>query len=341
MLTANNIAVTLVNKAAFAKIDFQYPFALSALHMLCNAVGAWVALRIFFASAPPGGQTAAASGDAAAATDRHRHQQQREIRQQPSDVSDYSTRGTKGHPPSPVDSGSGSSSAVTDSGAGGTTSLRRHRRQHLDSTGRKVIFAFSFVFSLNIAIGNVSLRHVSVNFNQVMRSLVPAVTIAMGWMIGKSTSVRKQLAVLPVIVGVAMACFGDLSFSALGLVYTVGCVVLAALKVVASGELMTGRGLRLHPIDLLGHVAPYAFLQCLALAWWTGEVDAIAGRWSSELSPFVDPRPLAVVLLSGTWRFLQDLSGKDFVATVLHRDRSSRTQNFPTLPSPFFPQQAF
>ena len=257
--TLNNIGVTLLNKAAFAKVDFRYPYFLSAVHMAVNALGS----QFVFWSLE------------------RRHNEV-------SDVNDKALPSTGGE------------SWITKI-------LGNLQRQSLDANGRRLILAFSFIFSLNIAIGNVSLKYVSVNFNQVMRSLVPAITIAMGMALGKPVSMRRQLAVLPVIVGVAMACFGDMSYSALGFFYTVACIVLAALKVVASGEMLTG-SLKLHPVDLLGHMAPLALVQCICFSFVTGEIAGIAARWENELSPFVNMYPMTVVFGSGLASFTLNIS---------------------------------
>ena len=173
-------------------------------------------------------------------------------------------------------------------------------RKDLDATGKRYILAFSTIFALNIAIGNASLQHVSVNFNQVMRSLVPAFTIIFGLFAGQSISTHRILSVLPVVVGVAMACFGDMTYSAVGFVYTCGCVLLASIKVVAAGHMLTGT-LKLHPVDLLGHLAPLAMMQCMAFSLATGEIKDMM---SSGLG--LDQKgvyPLVVVVLSGVFSF--------------------------------------
>jgi drug/metabolite transporter (DMT)-like permease len=236
--TANNVGVTLLNKAAFATVDFRYPYFLSFVHMVCNALGSQLIFQ----------------------------------------------------------------SLAKDKEMGRTGIFQRLlgniSRKDLDKSGRRYILAFSVIFSLNIAIGNVSLRYVSVNFNQVMRSLVPAITIVMGLFLGKPISLKRIIAVVPIVIGVAMACFGDMTYTALGFFYTCLCVLLAALKVVASGEMLTG-SLKLHPVDLLGHMAPLAMIQCIILSFLTGEVNAIVAR--KDL--YTDYYPFTVVIMSGILSF--------------------------------------
>lgn len=282
---ANNIGVTLLNKAAFAKVDFNYPYFLSFVHMVCNSFGSqmvfWSIRRdnLRVKAAQAAAAAAAAAGDNAATSD------------------------------SSNNKSNSSSNNNTDVQVGVFQRLLGNiTRKELDGNGKKMILAFSVIFSLNIAIGNVSLRHVSVNFNQVMRSLVPALTIAMGMALGKPVSMMRRKAVIPVIVGVAMACFGDMTYTWLGFFYTICCITLAALKVVAAGEMLTGSN-KLHPVDLLGHMAPLALVQCLVLSFLTGEVTSIMARYRTslesryEISAFEYYYPAMVVLMSGLFSF--------------------------------------
>jgi len=133
--TANNIGVTLLNKAVFAKVDFHYPYFLSFVHMVCNSFGS----QLVFLSI-----------------------RRDNLRLKATQSEDDGTSNPK-------------QVGIFQRLLGNIT------RKELDANGKRNILAFSVIFSLNIAIGNVSLRHVSVNFNQVMRSLVPALTILWVW----------------------------------------------------------------------------------------------------------------------------------------------------------------
>lgn len=246
--TVNNMAVTLLNKYAFANVDFKYPFFLSFIHMMCNSIGSFIVFSLM--------------------------------------TSSHKTKSIK---PSTV-------RGAMQSALGQITHKKLNLREHF------LVLLFSFIFSLNIAVGNLSLRHVSVNFNQVMRSLIPAISIVMSMALGKPVSRKRQIAVLPVIVGVAMATFGDMSFSKLGFGITVLCILLGAFKVVASGEMLTGN-LRLHPVDLLGRMAPLAMVQCLVMSFFMSETAEIQGRWNTELNPSVNRMPFIVVVGSGVFAF--------------------------------------
>jgi hypothetical protein len=124
---------------------------------------------------------------------------------------------------------------------------------------------------------------------------------------GKSFSSNRKYAVLPIVFGVSLAFYGDMSFTFIGAFYTLLCVVLAALKAVAGGELLTGE-LKLHEIDLLSKMCPLALIQIGIVSICTGEVAEIMYRWE-ELAAGPAPQ---VVLLSGLLSFSLNVSS--FVA---------------------------
>lgn len=79
--------------------------------------------------------------------------------------------------------------------------------------------------------------------------------------------------------------------------------LLAAIKVVASGEILLNKNIKLHPVDLLNRMAPLAFLQCAVLAVCTGELQSICLRWNRDFNPFVTALPTIIVAVSGVLAF--------------------------------------
>lgn len=154
------------------------------------------------------------------------------------------------------------------------------------------------------------------------RALVPVVVMGISMLYYRKTfSSQRKWAVIPIVIGVAMAFYGDLSYTAIGAFYTLFCVFLAALKAVvgnysiiqdksivdkknvSGGELLTG-DLKLHEIDLLSKMCPLALLQIGLVSILTGEVSEIIGRWD-QLVQGAAPQ---VVLLSGVLSFSLNVS---------------------------------
>lgn len=119
----------------------------------------------------------------------------------------------------------------------------------------------------------------------------------------KVYSLDRRIAVIPIVLGVALAFYGDLSYTAIGAFYTVLCVVLAALKAIMGSELLTG-DLKLHEIDLLSKMCPLALVEIGLMSYFTGELHDIASRWT-EIVTSAAPQ---VILLSGLLSFSLNVS---------------------------------
>ena len=133
------------------------------------------------------------------------------------------------------------------------------------------------------------------------RALVPVIVMAISmFYYGKQFSIQRKLSVLPIVFGVALAFYGDMSFTALGAFYTILCVVLAALKAVAGGELLTG-DLKLHEIDLLSKMCPLALLQIGLVSILTGENRLLLSFFASFLSLLLPV--LNIIVILPCWRF--------------------------------------
>lgn len=94
---------------------------------------------------------------------------------------------------------------------------------------------------------------------------------------------NTYLSLLPVIVGVIFATYGDYYFTTWGLVLTLFGTLLAALKTLVTNRIQVGR-LKLDPLDLLIRMSPLAFVQCVFCAWYSGELEKVRAYGATEMT---------------------------------------------------------
>ncbi|KAI4288555.1 MAG: hypothetical protein L6R35_002176 [Caloplaca aegaea] len=117
---------------------------------------------------------------------------------------------------------------------------------------------------------------VTVPFHQTVRALTPVFTVAIYRITFTSVySMATYLSLIPIIIGVMLASYGDLSATALGFFMTLLGTLLAAVKTVTTNRLQTA-GLHFGALELLHRMSPIACLQSLIVAYLTGEFDQFA-----------------------------------------------------------------
>ena len=118
-----------------------------------------------------------------------------------------------------------------------------------------------------------------------MRSTCPVVTVLIyRFVFGRSYKTQTYLTMIPLILGVGLATFGDYSFTPGGFVITLLGVFLASTKTVVTNRLMTG-SLALSPLELLTRMSPLAALQCFIYAIANGELrEALSASRSGTMS---------------------------------------------------------
>ena len=145
-----------------------------------------------------------------------------------------------------------------------------------------VLFTFSILYTANIAISNVSLEMVTIPFHQVIRATSPVFIILIYRVIYRSTYTRlTYLSLVPVIVGVGLATYGDYDYTWLGFAMTLHGAVLAAVKTVVTNRIQTA-GIHFGALELLYRMSPLALVQSMAMAYLHGEIGGLNSHLHSE-----------------------------------------------------------
>ncbi|KAJ2350520.1 hypothetical protein GGF43_004289 [Coemansia sp. RSA 2618] len=149
---------------------------------------------------------------------------------------------------------------------------------YLDRQQKRLLWIFSALYTVNIAVSNVSLHRVSVPLHQVVRGTVPVFTVLISliWRTApQGYSWRVYASLVPVVIGVGLATYGDYySFTVVGFLLTLLGTVLAATKTVVTNTILVGGyRLKLPALDLLYQLSPLAFVQTLLWAAVSGELS--------------------------------------------------------------------
>lgn len=121
----------------------------------------------------------------------------------------------------------------------------------------KRIFPMSFVFCINIVLGNVSLRYIPVSFMQTIKSFTPATTVILQWLIWrKYFEWRIWASLVPIVGGILLTSMTELSFNMFGFLAALfGCLATSTKTILAESLL---HGYKFDSINTVYYMAPFA-----------------------------------------------------------------------------------
>lgn len=130
------------------------------------------------------------------------------------------------------------------------------------------ILPIAVVFCFNIVLGNISLRFVPVSFMQTVKSLTPAATALLQFLVFRSRlSSRALISLIPVTFGVTLATLTEASFHLGGFIAALTACFLTGLKFVLSSAMLSGK-YKLDSVNLLYYMCPAAVIILAPLAYF-------------------------------------------------------------------------
>jgi drug/metabolite transporter (DMT)-like permease len=174
--------------------------------------------------------------------------------------------------------------------------------------------AFSSLYTVNIAISNLSLSLVSLPLHQTIRAIGPAITIFLSYLVIRQLSAHNRqtyYSLIPIILGVVLATCDSYNFSrssSLGILLTFFGAFLAAFKTVVTNRFQATGSVQLSAPQLLRHLSPWAALQSTAIAYWNGEVGVVRDHFSFPDSHITRSRFALYLLCNCIGAFLLNMA---------------------------------
>lgn len=167
----------------------------------------------------------------------------------------------------------------------------------------KRIFPMSFVFCINIVLGNVSLRYIPVSFMQTIKSFTPATTVILQWLVWqKHFDGRIWASLVPIVGGILLTSVTELSFNMFGFCAALfGCLATSTKTILAESLL---HGYKFDSINTVYYMAPFATL-ILAGPALLLEGSGVVLWFQSQTSLL---SPLIIIFSSGVLAFCLNFS---------------------------------
>jgi len=168
------------------------------------------------------------------------------------------------------------------------------------------MFLFSSLFTLNIVMGNLSLKLASVELVQITRSVIPGITMALSVLLwAKRYSLAQYSSVAIVIIGVALAMYGELELMTITIpsviIILLGCV-LSSSKSITAGRFLQNRNIP--PLVLAKNMSKLAVPQMLVLSFLLGELTTVWENWDETWTA----NTIAALIINGMLAFFLNFS---------------------------------
>ncbi|GAB4861355.1 GDP-mannose transporter gonst5 [Ancistrocladus abbreviatus] len=165
------------------------------------------------------------------------------------------------------------------------------------------IFPMSFVFCINIVLGNVSLRYIPVSFMQTIKSFTPATTVILQWLVWrKYFDWRIWASLVPIVGGIFLTSVTELSFNTFGFCAALlGCLATSTKTILAESLL---HGYKFDSINTVYYMAPFATM-ILAVPALLLEGSGVTAWLQTHPSAFSS---LFIILMSGLLAFCLNFS---------------------------------
>lgn len=149
----------------------------------------------------------------------------------------------------------------------------------LSPEAKRSCYFFVVLFCLNIAFGNLSIKIVDLALSQTLRATMPVFSLLLSYLIlGHTTSLYVILSLIPIVIGVVIISFSNITFTFTNFLIIMLGVLLCALKGIVS--FISLKKYAINPFVLLMNLAPIGTLVMFVIAFSFGEVFSFVSSFS-------------------------------------------------------------